>query len=95
MASHSKPLHDDKKDTSPRQDVLLPLVPVAPSQLTSHNSVSFSLLSDPADNDSPKYKVTQRIINGSEDIRTLIEWMKDCTKILGGLNLNQNNQYDQ
>ena len=61
------------------------IIPVAPSQLTSHNSVGFSLLSDPADNDSPKYKVTQRIINGSEDIRTLIEWMKDCTKILDGL----------
>ena len=96
MASHSKLTNEDKKEIlNPRQDVLLPLVPVATSPLTSTNSVSFSLLSDPSKNDSPKCKITQRIIDGSEPIRTLIEWMKETTKILGGLNLNKDDQYDQ
>ena len=96
MASHSKLSNEDKKELlNPRQDALLPLVPVAPSALTSTNSVSFSLLSDPTDNDSPKCKVTQRIINGSETIRTFLDWMKETVKILAGLNLTQDNQYDQ
>ena len=95
MASRSQLLKEEKKDTAVRQDVLLPLVPLATSALTSNNSISFQLLvvSDPADDtDSPKYKVTQRIIDGSEDVRTLIHWKKETAKVVTGLNLSQDNQ---
>ena len=95
MASRSQLLKEEKKDTAVRQDILLPLVPLATSALTSNNSISFQLMSDPTDNDSPKYKVTQRIIDGSEDVRTLIHWKKETAKVVTGLNLSNDNQYDQ
>ena len=41
---------------------------------------------------SSKYKVTARVIDGAEDIRTLIGWSRDIDKILAGLNLNQDAQ---
>ena len=59
------------------------------------NSVVYHLLSIPADVNSTKYKVTARIIDGTEDIRTLIHWSKDINKILTGLNLRQDAQFDQ
>ena len=45
--------------------------------------------------DSSKYKVIARIIDGTEDVRTLILWSKDVDKVLRGLNLTQNDQFDQ
>ena len=91
---HSKTSNSDNGDT-PRQDVLLPLVPLPPSELNNTNSVAYHLLSNPADADSSKYKVIARIIDGTEDIRTLILWSKDVDKVLKGLNLTQNDQFDQ
>ena len=77
---HSKTSNSDNGDT-PRQDVLLPLVPLPPSELNNTNSVAYHLLSNPADADSSKYKVIARIIDGTEDIRTLILWSKDVDKL--------------
>ena len=91
---HSKTSNSDNGDT-PRQDVLLPLVPLPPSELNNTNSVAYHLLSNPTEADSSKYKVIARIIDGTEDVRTLILWSKDVDKILRGLNLTQNDQFDQ
>ena len=59
------------------------------------DSVAFHLLSDPAVTTSSKHKVTARVIDGAEDIRTLIGWSRDIDKILAGLNLNQDAQFNQ
>ena len=80
---------------APRQDALLPLVPLAPSELTTTNSVAHHLLSNPSDNDSSKHKVIARIITGTEDVRTLISWSKDVDKILTGLGLTQDAHFEQ
>ena len=92
--AHSKTSNNDNGNT-PREDVLLPLIPLPPTELMATNSVVYHLLSIPADVTSTKYKVTARIIDGTEDIRTLIHWSKDIDKILTGLNLRQNDQFDQ
>ena len=59
------------------------------------DSVAFHLLSDPAVNTSSKHEVTARVIDGAEDIRTLIGWSRDINKILAGLNLSQDAQFNQ
>ena len=78
-----------------REDVLLPLAPTAPMELSATDSVAFHLLSDPAVDTSMKYKVTARVIDGAEDIRTLIGWSRDIDKILAGLNLHQDGHFNQ
>ena len=67
---------------------ILPLVPdpeVDP--LDKKNSVVYELRTVPGDANSAKYKKTARIINGTESVRTLIEWYKDISSILTGLNV--------
>ena len=64
-------------------------------ELLPTNSVAFNLRSDPAVATSSTYKVTARVIEGAEDIRTLIGWSRDIDKILAGLNLNQDAQFNQ
>ena len=94
MAPPNKTSNSDNGDT-PRQDVLLPLVASAPSELTATNSVAYHLLSNPADTTSSKYKVIARIITGTEDVRTLILWSKEVDNILKGLGLTTDAHFEQ
>ena len=94
MAPPNKTSNSDNGDT-PRQDVLLPLVASAPSELTPTNSVAYHLLSNPADTTSSKYKVVARIITGTEDVRTLILWSKEVDNILKGLGLTTDAHFEQ
>ena len=56
-----------------KDQVLLPLVPESEDkELEAHNSVSIALMSNPTNNASPKYKVTQRVLEGQESILSLI-----------------------
>ena len=71
---------------------LLPLVPEAELDvLDSTNSVRYDLRVTPADNNSPTYRTTARILTGSESVRTIINWMKAIDIIMAGLNLGLNN----
>ena len=65
---------------------LLPLVPEDPEDMTGSNSRQFLLLTDPANADSAKYKFYARIIQGKEDVRTIIRWSSDAEKVVVGLN---------
>ena len=85
--AHSTTSKTDEASPS-REGVLLPLIPVAPRELTATNSVQYELKAIPGDANSSKYKVTARIIDGTEDIRTMIGWSRDVDKVLTGLNLN-------
>ncbi len=64
----------------------LPLTGEAKAHSKS-NSCSFELLSDPADADSQKFKMTILRLSGGEDVRTVLQWRRDLTKVLNGLNL--------
>ena len=94
MAPPNETSNSDNGDT-PRQDVLLPLVALAPSELTPTNSVAHHLLSNPADTTSSKYKVVARIITGTEDVRTLILWSREVDNILKGLGLTTDAHFEQ
>ena len=68
--------------------ILLPLVPTMDTEeLSKTNSITFELRSIPTDADSAKYKVIVRILQGTEDLRTIITFRKDVAKVLAGLNL--------
>ena len=85
--SHSKPDNGGSRTHTNNKVVLLPLVPLSEEKLTSDNSVQFQLLSTPTDPDSPKYKFSVRILNGSESVRTAIKWFRDTRKVITGLNI--------
>ena len=63
---------------------LLPLVPEDPEELTGATSRTFLLRTNPADPDCSKYKFQARVIQGKEDVRTILRWFSDCTKICSG-----------
>ena len=65
---------------------LLPLIPDEEDVLTKDNSNSFELRTDPTDNNSPRYKVNQRILSGGENLRTIIKWKREMPNILHGMN---------
>ena len=49
--------------------------------------LTFKLLSNPQDPDSAKISKTVRIIDGSEELRTIIQWKIDTKTVCAGLNL--------
>ena len=56
--------------------------------LDSSNSVRYELKTSPAEADSPTYRKTIRILQGSESIRTIIQWVKDVDTVMIGLGLD-------
>ena len=87
--NHSKIAAKDSNDKPKSKNIILPLVPTESSEdeLTSENSIQFTLLSTPTDNDSAKYKVTARILKGGEDVRQALLWYTDTDRVLTGLNI--------
>ena len=86
--SHSKPSGNNDKDAKETSKVLLSLVPnPSEDELTTDNSVVFSLRSTPANADSPKYKVTVRVLKGSESVRPIINWYQGVKKVVTGLHV--------
>ena len=73
--------------TQPRVSLPIEFLPAEPEELNKTNSRSFELRTVPTDADSAKYKTNIRIINGSEDIRTLVQWKKDTQRVIDGFNL--------
>ena len=77
-------------DVQPKPKHLLPLVPEAPKKIEKDQAITFELFSDPANAiGSPKYKFTMRRIDGQEDLRTVIQWSKNVTTVLTGMNVIQ------
>ena len=62
-------------------EVLLPLVS-QPKAHTKTDSSSFELKTDPTDANSPKFSVTILRPQGGEDIRTCVQWITDCKKVI-------------
>lgn len=73
------------KHTSNKNEPLLPLVPDPLDEMTNENSVSYQLLTNPADPNSPKYKKSVRVLDGSENPRTVLRWARDVHQVLRGL----------
>ena len=92
MAPGYSKLGDSNNDKVVKEadKALLPLLPdSSEDELTSDNSVIFSLRSTPTAADSPKYKVTVRVLKGGEKIRTALGWYQDVGKVLKGLNISE------
>ena len=87
--SHSKPATENGNKHHAFNEVLLSLVPdeIKPEDLNSTNSVSYQLRSTPSDDNSPKHKVTVRILPATPDTRTIIQWIQDVRRIITGLNI--------
>lgn len=67
---------------------LLPLVPEAEPELRKDQMVSLDLYSDPANRaTSPKYKFTMQLLEGTEDVRTLLTWVQNVNTVLTGMNI--------
>ena len=48
---------------------------------------TYDLLTDPTDAASPKYKLTIRILDGTESLRTTLKWRQDIETVINGLAL--------
>ena len=67
-----------------KRHIILPLKGTTAKPLDKYNSKSFDLSTDPGKANAPTYKMTARVLDGSEDLRTKIEWMRDTKVILAG-----------
>ena len=54
-------------------------------RLNKTNSVSWDLLTDPADANSAKYQFQARILQGNETARQMVRWKLDFEKVCTGL----------
>jgi hypothetical protein len=57
-------------------------------QAPKEKSRTFELRTNPTDANSPKYKIVARVLDGTEHLRTCIQWILDLEKIHKGLNVN-------
>ena len=67
---------------------LLPLVPEPAEELRKDQMVSLELYSDPANKaTSPKYKFSMQIVEGTEEVRTLLNWVQNISIVLTGMDI--------
>lgn len=67
---------------------LLPLVPDKTIEnLNKDNSVTYNLRTNPGDANSPTYKATIRVLEGSESVRLILQWKRDALRVVEGLNI--------
>ena len=64
---------------------LLPLVPQDPGELSPINTRTFVLKTDPTDADSATCKTMVHVLQGSEDVRTVVTWMRQAETVCAGL----------
>ena len=83
IASSGYAYNGGKEDKS----VILPLVPKPERDVPSEQKVTHTLRSTPADADSPKYKITIRVLIGDEDCREVLVWHRQALRVLNGLNV--------
>jgi hypothetical protein len=77
--------------TTTMADVKGKIPPPLPLEITKveqgKKTLTFKLLSNPTDPDSAKLSKTVRVIDGSEELRTIIQWKIDSRTVCAGLNL--------
>jgi hypothetical protein len=56
-------------------------------QASKEKTRSFELRTVPTDANSPKYKMVARVLDGTEHLRTCLQWIIDLDKIFKGLNI--------
>ena len=72
---------------------ILSLVPDEEADaLTKANSLTFDVPTITGDNDSPKYKLSIRVLQGTESARQVIQWKTTVATLLEGLNIDQFSQ---
>ena len=77
------------KTTVARKAHILPLVlDEEADALTKINSITFDVPSTPGANDSPKYKQSIRVLQGTETARQVITWKTTAAALLAGLSVN-------
>ena len=69
------------------KSVILPLVPKPERDVPSEQKVTHTSRSAPADADSPKCKITIRVLIGDEDCREILVWHRQALRVLNGLNV--------
>ena len=75
-------------EQKPAAKTIITLVPEEQEdELRPEQTAQFSLFSQPADNNSAKYKTSVRILQGGEGIRTTVQWFQDAQKVCHGLNV--------
>ena len=83
IASSGYAYNGGKEDKS----VILPLIPKPERDVPSEQKVTHTLRSTPADADSPKYKITIRVLIGDEDCREVLVWHRQALRVLNGLHV--------
>ena len=74
-----------RKETPTKQPPILPLT-LEEDSSSERKTVSHTLRIKPADNGSATYKMSTLVLNGTENVRTIIKHPSDIKKVLIGLN---------
>ena len=75
----------DNRDPPPKKKDLLPIDGSSTAtELTKYNSKQFELSTEPGNNNAAKYKELFRILDGSEDLRTMIKWIQSLEELFVG-----------
>ena len=77
----------EKTKAEAKSTHILPLVPSEPEELRKDQTSSFSLRVDPTDPDSVTYKFSMQVIEGTEEVRTILSWKTNVDKVLVGFNI--------
>ena len=62
---------------APKETIILPLTGTSSDELTKDNSKTFEISTAPGIRNATTYKMSVRVYNGNEDLRTKIQWVKD------------------
>ncbi len=81
-----KVVTSNNNDTKGDKDILLPLTGTTADKLDKSNSKTFELSSNPGSQGAATFKATVRVLQGHEDLRSKIEWVKDTEAVLEGTN---------
>ena len=67
----------------------VPLLPLLDDpedyKLNKGNSITYKLSTPPTEANAPKYKRTVRVLEGTESVRQILKWRKDCDIVASGL----------
>ena len=77
----------NKEEEFQKKHVILPLVGTKDPPLNKDNSRTFELSSQPGTDNAATYKSSVRILQGDEDLRSKLTWVKDCESMLTGLHV--------
>ena len=77
----------NKDEKFQEKHVILPLVGTKDPPLNKDNSRTFELSSQPGTDNAATFKSSVRILQGDEDLRSQLIWVKDCKSMLAGLNV--------